>query len=243
MASVDEEVIRRVQAALEVERSVNQHKHPVRASFAGGILTLEGTVEHIAAKRRAVQLARTVSDVIVVRDLLRVRPSEDSADAAARDRLCSALMQEPAFTYCGVNAWVKDSREVLRQAVDERGCYFEVRVQDGVVTLQGLAGSLSHRRLAGVLAWWVSGTQEVINQMVVDPPEEDNDDELSDVVGLVLEKDPFLKGADIGVRTRSRVVTLYGNVHGARDRDLAEYDAWYVDGVEGVDNQLLVSPG
>jgi osmotically-inducible protein OsmY len=124
--------------------------------------------------------------------------------------------------------------------VGDQGCYFEVEVQDGVATLQGIAGSLSHKRLAGVLAWWIGGTQEVLNQMVVDPPEEDNDDEVSDALRLALDKDPFLRGADLGVRTRERVVTLYGTVHGERDRELAEFDAWYVDGVEGVNSQIVV---
>jgi osmotically-inducible protein OsmY len=242
MATGDEQTIRKVQAALEVDHRVNQHKYPVRTSLAGGILTLEGTVEHIAAKRRAVQLAGTVPGVVVVRDLLRVRPADDSGDAVLRDRLCNALLQEPAFGYCGVNGWVKGAREVLRQAVDEQGCYFEVQVQEGVVSLQGFAGSLSHKRLAGVLAWWVGGTQEVVNEMIIEPPEEDNDDEVSDAVRLALDKDPFLKAAEIGVHTRERVVMLQGVVHGEQDRELAEYDAWYVDGVAGVDNQLVVRP-
>ncbi len=241
MVAGNEQVIKQVQAALELDPRINQHKSPIRMSFTGGILTLEGTVEHIAAKRRAVQLARTVPDVIVVQDLLRVRPSNVSGDAAMRDRVCNALLQEPAFGYFGVNTWLKGARQVLRQAVDEQGCYFEVQVRDGVVTLQGRAGSLSHKRLAGVLAWWV-GSQDVLNQTEIDPPEEDNDDELTDAVRLALEKDPFLKGTELSVRTRDRVVALHGAVHGETDRELAEADAWYVDGVDGVDNHLVVRP-
>ena len=53
---------------------------------------------------------------------------------------------------------------------------------NGVVTLNGEVPSLSHKRLAGVLAWWVPGTRDVINGLEEVPPEEDNDDELIDAM-------------------------------------------------------------
>lgn len=87
-------------------------------------------------------------------------------------------------------------------------------------------------RLAGVLAWWVPGSRDVVNGLGVEPPEEDNDDEVSDAVRLVLEKDPFVDATRIDVSTRDYVVTLEGLVPAVGEREMAEFDAWYVFGVD-----------
>jgi osmotically-inducible protein OsmY len=100
--------------------------------------------------------------------------------------------------------------------------------------------SLSHKRLAGVLAWWVPGSRDVINGLAVVPPEEDNDDEVTDAVRLVLEKDPFINAGEIRVSTRDYVVTLEGLVPNEKVREMAEFDAWYVFGVDRVVNKLQV---
>jgi osmotically-inducible protein OsmY len=80
----------------------------------------------------------------------------------------------------------------------------------------------------------------VINGLAVDPPEEDTDDEITDAVRLVLEKDRFIKADQIRVRTRNRVVTLEGLVPNTTIREMAEFDAWYVFGVDRVVNRLQV---
>jgi osmotically-inducible protein OsmY len=91
-----------------------------------------------------------------------------------------------------------------------------------------------------VLAWWVPGSREVINGLAVEPPEEDSDDEITDAVLLVLEKDRFVTADQIRVRTQGRVVTLEGLVPNATIREMAEFDAWYVFGVDQVVNLLEV---
>jgi osmotically-inducible protein OsmY len=101
--------------------------------------------------------------------------------------------------------------------------------------------SLSHKRLAGVLAWWVPGSREVINGLAVEPPQADSDDEITDAVRLVLDKDRFVPADQIRVRTRGRVVTLEGIVANQTLCELAECDAWYVFGVDRVVNHLQVS--
>lgn len=44
-------VLKEVRAALEREPRVNLHKFPIEMDFRDGVLTLEGEVEHIAAKK------------------------------------------------------------------------------------------------------------------------------------------------------------------------------------------------
>ena len=117
-----------------------------------------------------------------------------------------------------------------------------ISVVENVVTLDGDIPSLSHKRLAGVLAWWVPGSRDVVNGLGVEPPEEDNDDEVSDAVRLVLGKDPFVDATRIHVSARDYVVTLEGLVPAEGEREMAEFDAWYVFGVDKVVNRIEVRP-
>lgn len=59
-------------------------------------------------------------------------------------------------------------------------------------------------------------------------------------VRLVLEEDRFVKADQIRVRTRDRVVSLEGLVPNQTIREMAEFDAWYVFGVDRVVNRLEV---
>jgi osmotically-inducible protein OsmY len=113
-------------------------------------------------------------------------------------------------------------------------------VADGVVTLAGRVISLSHKRLAGVLAWWVPGCRDVVNRLEVAPPEQDNDDEIGDALRLALEKDPLVHADQIRVSVRNRVVTLEGYVVTKEEMKMAEWDAWYLFGVEEVVNNIEV---
>jgi osmotically-inducible protein OsmY len=128
-------------------------------------------------------------------------------------------------------------REAPRAAVG----VIEVEVADGLVTLNGRVGSLSHKRLAGVLAWWVPGSQDVVNGLEVIPPMADTDDEVVDAVRLVLEKDPFVNASQIRVRCRDYVVTLEGEIPRLKEKEMAEADAWYVFRVNRVVNNIIVA--
>ncbi|HEV8714851.1 MAG TPA: BON domain-containing protein [Candidatus Binatia bacterium] len=80
----------------------------------------------------------------------------------------------------------------------------------------------------------------MINGLEAVPPQEDNDDEITDAVRLVLEKDPFVNAEQIRVSTWKSVVTLEGLVANDVEKDMAESDIWHVFGVDNVDNKLAV---
>jgi osmotically-inducible protein OsmY len=130
--------------------------------------------------------------------------------------------------------------ETVRKAIPEPAGSIVVEVNDGVVTLNGEVPSLTHKRLAGVLAWWVPGTRDVINGLEEVPPEEDNDDELIDAVRLVLEKDPFVNASKVRVSSKDWTVTLEGLVPNETMKQMTERDAWYVLGVKSVINKISV---
>ncbi len=235
-----EDIIKRVFAALEQEPRIGLHRRPVEVSVSEGVLTLSGELDDVAAKKLAMELAGAVPGVTGIVDRLRVTPAEPMEDGDIRDHVCDALLQEPAFSDCTIRALVKGKLEAVRAVTIAAGV-IEVEVEGGVVTLNGQAGSLSHKRLAGVLTWWVPGSRDVVNGLEVVPPMEDNDHEVIDAVRLALEKDPFVNAAQIRVSCRDYVVTLAGEVPREKERDMAEADAWYVFRVNRVVNDIIVA--
>jgi osmotically-inducible protein OsmY len=238
--SIAREVLKEVRAALEHEPCINLHRYPVHIAFSDGDLVLEGEMENIVAKKLALELAAAVRGVSGIVDRLHVAPAQPMGDGAIRDHVRDALLQEPVFENCRIRVWDKNQLETWREPSSASAGVIEVAVEEGVVTLNGQVPSLSHKRLAGVLAWWVPGSRDVINGLDVVPPEEDNDDEITEAVSLVLEKDPFVNAGQIRVRTKNAIVTLEGLVANDTERDMAEYDAWYVFGVDKVINALAV---
>lgn len=229
---------REMSALLEKEPRINVHRFKVRSDYNGGVVTLDGEVGDVAAKKIALELAAGMPGVKGIVDRLRVEPSEAMEDGEIRDHVCRSLLAEGAFRECGVRFLESGSWEVLRVRSDESAGNLDVEVTDGVVTLNGSVGSLSHMRLAGVLAWWVPGSRDVVNGLEVSPPEEDSDDEVIDAVRMVLEKDPFVRADQIRVGCRDYRVTLEGVVPKPLEKVMAEADAWYVFRVADVVNRL-----
>jgi osmotically-inducible protein OsmY len=231
------EMTKMLYAALEREPGVNLHHFPIVLRWRGDDLELNGDVENIIAKKRVLARAARLHGGHGVVDRLRVAQPYDAADGAIRDSVGAHLLQEPAFRRCGVRVGDGAMRVVAAGAPEGE---IDVAVRDGAVTLGGTVISLSHRRLAGVLAWWAPGCRDVVNNLKVVPGQVDNDDEISDVLRIVLEKDPLVHAGQIGIRTIAATVTLAGLVAAEVERRVAELDAWYVLGVREVVNRIRV---
>ncbi|MGB8275305.1 MAG: BON domain-containing protein [Alphaproteobacteria bacterium] len=213
---------------------------PVVLGYEDGTLTLEGEVPNVAVKKLLLERAAAHPAVTGIIDRLRVVPGERMGDKQVRDHVSDALGQEPAFAELTLEERVKGEIVILGKPPTNARGRICVSVQDGVVTLEGDAPSLAHKRLAGVLAWWVPGSRDVINGLGITPPEEDSDDEIADAVRMVLEKDPFVDASKIRVGARRSRVRLEGLVPTRSERDMAEFDAWYVFGVDDVENRIEV---
>lgn len=214
-----EAMIRKARAVLEHETGINLHRSPITLAFEDGIMTLEGEVENIREKKLALERIAALPGVDGIVDRLHIHPGERLGDDEIRDHFIEHLMLEQAL----------------------HGQKIDVEVINGIITLNGSVPSLSHKRLAGVLAWWTRGRRDVINGLEVVPPQEDSADEIADAVRLVLEKDPYVNADRIRVGARESVVSLAGSVPTDTERDMAEFDAWYVFGVDGVINRLEVA--
>jgi osmotically-inducible protein OsmY len=237
----EEAILTGVRAALG-RAGVDLRRWPIHVGLSEGVLTLQGELPEISRKKRALKLTAAVPGVHWIADQLRLTPASPMGDGAIRDHVRDAMVEEPAFAVCAIRIRDKAGAIVVIQEPPGplRG-EVEASVDTGVVTLDGRVPSLSHKRLAGVLCFWVPGTRDVVNGLEVDPPEEDNDGEIADAVRLILEKDPVIDATSIGVLCRGGVVTLRGAAGSPEQRDMAERDAWYTFGVDDVVSELVLS--
>jgi osmotically-inducible protein OsmY len=235
-------VLKEVRAALEREPRINLHKYPVHMEFDDGVLTLEGEVEHIAAKKLSMEHAIAVSGVTGIVDRLHVVPSARMGDGAILDAVRDALLQEPTLMNCSLQLMRKGQLETVRTVSTDPHGVIRVSVSEGVVLLDDHVLNVTQKRLAGVLAWWVPGSRDVINGMDAVADQPDSDDEMAKAVRIVLKKDPFINVDRIRVSVKQSVVTLDGDVPSAPQKEMAEFDAWYVFGVDKVINRLEVRP-
>jgi osmotically-inducible protein OsmY len=210
--------LKALRAMLTEELKFDPSHSPIALKMDGGSIVMEGMVASVALKKRALLLAMGMQGVAGVVDRLRVRPSVHMSDDEIRDHMTDALTQESSLSGLGIS----------------------VEVRDGVVDLEGRVSSLSHKRLAGVLAWWVPGSLDVINSIEVNPPEADTDDELIDAIRIALEKDALVDAHSVHVSASGYVVTLEGITGSASERESAEDDAWFTWGVNNVINKMTV---
>lgn len=236
----EERIARRVERELEVS-TIRTTRGPLWVEESDGVLRLEGEVEDIASKRRAFARAVAVPGVWHLVDRVRVRPAAAMGDGAIRDHLGNALLAEPAFVDCSISVSSDGHAQILRDGAREPGGAIRVLVHEGAVELDGRVRALAHRRLAETLAWWIPGTCDVRNELVVSPLEDDNDDEISDGVRTAWEKDPLVDAAQLRVETRRAEVTLYGTLPSDELRKVAERDAWIVPGVREVIDHIEVA--
>jgi osmotically-inducible protein OsmY len=234
-----EEILKAVRSAIRSEPRIVAGTDGIRMDLAEGILTLEGEVESIAGKPLALERSAAVPQVRGIVDRLHVRPPVAMGDREIADHVRHALLQEPAFADCAIAITDNAKQDVARNPDQPTGS-IEVYVADGVVTLNGELVSLGRKQLAGVLAWWVPGSRDVVNGIAVVPDEEDSPDAIEEAVRLALEKDPFVNATQIRVGARHAVVRLTGIVPTDAEREMAEYDAWYVFGVGDVVNKIAV---
>ena len=229
-----------VYAALD-EKGLDFGRDKLEIRLEGDVVVLEGTVPDIRARRLVPRIAReTLGEATggpAVLDRLRVKRDETPGDSELADAVLERIAAEPVF----------DDHRVLPGAAPEdaeasdHAIYIEA--SDGVARLSGKVESLSHRRLAEALAWWVRGTADVENRLQLSPAEMDNDAEITDALRLVLEKDPWIDAGHVGVDTKNGVVMLRGALPGEEQKRMAEDNAWFIAGVRDVDNRIATADG
>jgi osmotically-inducible protein OsmY len=226
-----------VRSTLESEPRIGAFELSDVAFTDDGALIIEGEVGSVMAKKLALERVGAMPDVDLIVDRLHVRPAEAMGDAEIRAHLRNAFLQEPSFAGLSITQESGTARQAILSPPLPIGD-LEFAVEDGIVTLNGNAPGLATKRLAGLIAWWVPGSRDVINGMAVPDSEADSPQAVEEAVRIALEKDPFVNASQIRVGARHHVVRLTGLVSSQAERDMAENDAWYVFGVDDVINEI-----
>lgn len=213
----NERLKKAVEGALTHDARINLPQSDVRIACDTGTVALSGTISSIAGKRLAGRLAGQVPGVRKVDDQLDVAVTRTMGDKEITQHIRHALLQE---------------RNIEEDQIDIQ------TDPEGRVTLRGQVHSLIQYRLCEALSWWVPGARNVTNLLVVNPPEEDNDEELKDNLLVILEKDPLVDPKHFQLVVRDKKVTLRGQANSPVERDAAENSCWFTPGVVDVDNQL-----
>ena len=233
----------RALAAIRSEKRIGlQFKPTLLEIDADGTATIQAEVDNVAIKRLALERLAATQGVSAIVDRLRVKPAVAMSDDGILDHLRKAFYDEPSFRQLALKEREDGKVTLVREAFEDARGEIEIEVKQGVVILNGRVPGLASKRLAGVLAWWVPGSRDVINGIAVEPPEEDAPIQIEEAVRIALDKDPFVDASQVRVGVRDAVVRLTGAVHSPEARDAAEWDAWYVFGVDDVINEIVVSP-
>ena len=233
----------RALAAIRSEKRIGSQFKPTLLEIdADGTATIQAEVDNVAIKRLALERLAATQGVSAIVDRLRVKPAVAMSDDGILDHLRKAFYDEPSFRQLALKEREDGKVTLVREAFEDARGEIEIEVKQGVVILNGRVPGLASKRLAGVLAWWVPGSRDVINGIAVEPPEEDAPIQIEEAVRIALDKDPFVDASQVRVGVRHRTVRLTGAVHSPEARDAAEWDAWYVFGVDDVINEIVVSP-
>lgn len=212
---MNDNIISKIKGRVADSAHIDFVKTPIDLSFEDGKIIMDGVVDSISVKRRAVNSATGVFPDII--DRVKVKAASHMGDAEIIRHIEDAFDED--YSISGITVDVSVTK-------------------DSVVHLEGTVHSLMQKRLAEVFAWWVPGSVDVINNIKVEPREKDSDDEIKDTVRLVFERDKLVKDSSIVVNVKDSVVTLSGHVKSEAARDAAEDDVWYIKDVREVVNNL-----
>jgi osmotically-inducible protein OsmY len=240
--STESELLERARAALKAEIRLDHKLKDVHLALnPDRTITVESEVPSVAAKKLALERIASVPGIEGIVDRLHVARAARMGDGEIRAHLRDAYVDEPAFKRFEIWEFRHGELERVQGAPPKSYGRLDIEVSDGVVTLNGSVPGLESKRLAGVMAWWIPGTRDVINGIVVDPPEDDSPDHIIEAVRIALEKDPFVDAGQVRVTATGRVVRLEGFVPTAAERERAEDDAWCIFGVDDVVNEIKVA--
>lgn len=243
MKERDEELRKRALAALRADERLDRAGQGLEVDARAGVVEITGAVPHPWQKFYAQRVLEQVPGARQVVNLVLVEPAAGRTDDEIMEHLVDAYLQDPYLRACIVHPEIEDAALELAVREAEQTCVIRPEVEDGIVYLRGRVPSLVRKRLAGVLAWWVDGVRDVINDLEVDPPEEDSNEQLADAIKVVLEKDPLVDASTVAVHVSGQgEVMLSGTVRSPEQRQAAENDTWCVLGVRNVTNNLYIVP-
>jgi osmotically-inducible protein OsmY len=219
--------------AAEVKRAIATdvwlHPNFIKTEVAGGVVTLTGSVETPAQQDRADLLGWTAGVKSVNAKGLRIEPWAKPSG----ERATTVPAKDDAQIKQAVHDVFLGDPRVLSLKPD-------VDVENGVVTLTGVAETLKANRAAEQDAKNTWGVWRVKNLLRTRPANPVPDDKLVQNVSTAILRDVTLDGYDVNVKAKNGVITLVGTVDSYLEKGDAEDIASRPKGVLEVTNNLVV---
>ncbi len=220
----DAQILADVQKSLDNKRFAD-----VKASVKNGMVSLIGTVDLYATKQDAENRIHHKKGVVAVHNGITVQGGELS-DTQLRDKLAEKL----TYDRVGYGTTAFNS--------------FTIGVQDGVVTLGGVAYGPNDKDSALSLVSHFTGVKDIVDNIDTAPLSPNDDririEEARAIYGFPsLQRYAMDPAKPIRITVVSGNVTLTGVVDRQADKDTAGIRANGVPGVFGVTNNLQIATG
>ncbi len=206
----------RVIDELEFEPAVNAAH--IGVSVRGSVVTLTGHVETFAEKFAAERTARRVRGVSAVAQEIEVHLPVDKK--TADDEIAQRALK------------------ILEWDVAVPSHAIEVKVEHGIVTLNGLVDWAFQRAEAEYDVRKLGGVKGVVNLIAIRP--KIRADEVRAKLTAALERNADVEAQHITVDVDNGKVVLGGKVNSWAEREAAERAAWSVAGVTSVDDRIAI---
>jgi osmotically-inducible protein OsmY len=118
----------------------------------------------------------------------------------------------------------------------------DVKVNEGVVHLDGEVSAIMKKERAVMIAESVRGVDAILDRIVVKPDGELTDEVIAANIRTAFLFDPATESFEIIVRCKEGAVTLEGSVDSWAERRLARRVAGHVRGVRSIENKIRVRP-
>jgi len=115
-----------------------------------------------------------------------------------------------------------------------------VRVNNGIVTLEGSVDALWKKSRAEDIVSQLTGVTAIDNKLTGVPTKDTTDQMIAESVVSALNRNPMINADAVDVRVANAVVRLSGAVPNHAARQVAYHSALHTFGVIGVDDQLVV---
>ena len=205
-----------------ISRDPDLMKQPIQLVLVNGGAVFSGEIRSCALEKRVLSFAATTRGIINVTDEMSV-PRGDAPDAELAKAVTSILSDAAA------DLELKD---------------LDVKVTDGVLTLDGVVKGMPARSRAEDLAGTVLGVTRISNHLrPADAPSAQGDEPLLRALLQYLgDFHAFAQPADITVKVDHGVATLKGKAAMFMGRQQAAVVASFVGGVVRVENRIKVDP-
>jgi len=216
-AMTDTDITEAVRTRLVLDQAVSSDSIEVTTNI--GIVSLDGSVSNVLARRRAETLAGTVRGVRGIINLISVDPPR-LPDDTLETHVEQALLWEPAL----------------------EGLEITVSADDGEIALDGTVDSWQERELAETTTAGIRGVSSISNDIEVVFGSERSDSELREEIEQALRGNAYVDEYMVRVSVEEGDVKLSGTVGSMAEKNMATLEAW-VYGVELVNNlDLRVDP-